>query len=65
MKTIGASAGFIIMIAISLFLKGKIVAIPFGTHEGGVIASMGVLVILVISFIILFVLSKLFKKNKQ
>lgn len=65
MKTIGASAGFIIMIAISLFLKGKIAAIPFGTHEGGVIASMGVLVILVISFIILFVLTKLFKKNKQ
>jgi hypothetical protein len=37
-----------------VFLSGKIIHIPFGTNKGGIIAAVGVLVIMLISFLISF-----------
>ena len=35
-----------------LFLSGKIIKIPYGTHEGGVIAAIGYFAILIITIAI-------------
>lgn len=43
---------------ITLFLSGKIVPIPFGTHQGGVIAAVGVGVILLIGLAVIMVIKK-------
>ncbi len=40
---------------ISLFLSGKLIKFPQGTHEGGVIASIGVGVIMIAMFVVGFV----------
>lgn len=42
----GVLAGMLI----TLFLSGKIIDIPHGTHEGGIIGGIGVMVILIFSF---------------
>lgn len=41
------SPGAITGVLIVLFLSGKIIDYPKGTHEGGIIAGTGVLVIMV------------------
>lgn len=40
----------------SIFLSGKIIYIPNGTHRGGVISAIGVFVIVIIMFSISFVI---------
>lgn len=41
------------LMAVSLFLSGKIIDIPHGTHNGGIIGAIGVGVILIVMFIII------------
>lgn len=45
-----------------LFLSGKIINIPYGTHEGGVIAAIGYFAILIIT-IVIGVLSQFFVRK--
>lgn len=40
---------------IYVFLRGKIIDIPFGTHEGGIIAGIGVAIILVGIIFLIFI----------
>ncbi len=56
--------GVITSFLIYAFLSGVIIDIPKGTHEGGVIGAVGVGVILVCMFIIIFIKNKItnFKK---
>lgn len=50
---------------ISLFLSGKIILIPHGTQEGGIISAVGVAVILLINFVIIFGINRIFYHKKN
>ncbi len=58
---VGLSLSIMTSTLITLFLSGKIVAIPRGTHEGGMIAAAGVGVILLSMGIIIVALAKMTK----
>ena len=49
---------------IIFFLSGKIISYPQGTPEGGIIAGIGVLVIIVTVVALNFLIFKLRKKRK-
>lgn len=48
-----------------LFLSGKIIHIPYGTSEGGLIGATGFAIIGVCMFIIIFTLKYLIKKTEE
>jgi hypothetical protein len=50
---------------INLFLAGKIIDIPHGTHKGGVISAIGVAVILCIMFIVALLTFWILKRNQK
>ncbi len=60
----GMSIGVITAILTSVFLSGKIIDIPKGTHEGGVISAIGVGVIIIFMSIVGLIVNKL-KKSQQ
>ena len=47
----------------ALFLSGKIINIPKGTHEGGIISAVGVLIIIVMTVLFNIFMLKLFNKT--
>jgi len=55
----GLSIGVITAVLVAVFLSGKIIEIPKGTHEGGVISAIGVGVILVFMIIVGLILNKI------
>ncbi len=61
----GISIGVTTAALISIFLSGKIIEIPKGTHEGGVISAIGVGVIIVFMSIVGFILNKIRKTQQQ
>lgn len=48
---------------IYLFLSGKIIDIPKGTEEGGLYGAIGVGIILIVVFALVFLTFKMIKKN--
>ena len=58
LSVIGLATGALII----FFLKGKIIDIPHGTHEGGIIAATGFAIILVSIFLIGFIALKVVQK---
>jgi hypothetical protein len=54
-------------VIILLFLNGKIIDYPRGTHEGGIIAAVGVLVIIAVmsGVSILFLKFGIIERNKN
>jgi len=62
---IGISIGVITVALTSAFLSGKIIDIPIGTHEGGVISAVGVGVIIIFMSIVGFILIKIRKTQQQ
>lgn len=48
---------------IAIFLSGKIIYIPKGTHQGGVISATGVLIIIFMSVLVNIFILKIFTKN--
>jgi len=62
---IGVSISLITATLTSVFLSGKIIDIPKGTHEGGIISAIGVGVILVFMSIVGFILIKIRKTRQQ
>ena len=63
----GMAIAIVTSILVSLFLSGKIIEIPKGTHEGGVISAIGVSAILVFMVIISLIVNKVIasKQNKK
>ncbi len=61
----GISIGVTTAALISIFLSGKIIEIPKGTHEEGVISAIGVGVIIVFMSIVGFILNKIRKTQQQ
>jgi len=57
--------GFITAFIIWLFLLGKIIDIPYGTHKGGVIAATGVIIIIIIITGITYLIRYIIKKYKN
>ena len=59
----------ITFILINTFLSGKIIDIPKGTHEGGIISAVGVLVIIVtttlLSTLVLLLIKKITAKKSS
>ncbi len=56
---IGMIGGLFIL----LFLKGSIFPIQYGTHEGGLIAAIGVATILIFMAVVVFLVAKLTKSE--
>lgn len=52
-------------ILIAIFLTGKIIPIPHGTHKGGIISGVGVLIIMITMFIVSVGVNLLINKRKQ
>ena len=52
------------MALISSFLSGKIIPIPHGTHEGGVISAIGISIILVAMSIVIIIGNWLMSKKR-
>ena len=50
---------------IGLFLSGKIINIPRGTHEGGMIAAIGVAVIIISIIVIVYLIRYITNKYKN
>ena len=48
---------------VALFLSGKIVDLPRGTRDGGIIAATGTTIIILISFILSAILDYLSKRK--
>lgn len=57
--------GIFTSIIIVWFLSGKIIDIPHGTHEGGIISAVGVFFILVLSFTLSYLFARLNKSQKN
>lgn len=47
---------------IALFLSGKIISIPHGTHKGGIMGALGIVIILVSMFIISLLVNMISKR---
>jgi hypothetical protein len=56
--------GLITGALIGLFLSGKIIDIPNGTHKGGIISAIGVGVIVLTMFILTLIFRKIYKHYK-
>jgi uncharacterized protein YacL len=56
--------GIFIGLLIGWFLSSKVIDIPKGTHEGGIIGATGVFFILVCSFALIYLFAKL-KKSRE
>ena len=54
-----------IPVCILLFLSGKIVYIPYGTKQGGVISAVGIALILITLFLIYMVMNFLLSKYNK
>lgn len=52
-------------ILVALFLSGHIIEIKKGTHEGGITGAIGVGVIAVVMFLIIFLISTIRKKRQK
>ncbi len=63
-KNTGISIGIITGVIIVLFLSGKIIDIPFGTHKGGIFSAVGVLVIIAVMIILAAMFHWLFGKKQ-
>jgi hypothetical protein len=50
---------------VNLFLSGKIIDIPKGTHQGGIISAIGVFIILASVFVLTFMFNKILKPFKK
>ena len=50
---------------IALFLSGKIIDIPQGTAKGGIIAGMGVFIIIISVVAINYLILRLLESNKK
>jgi len=62
----GISIGVVTSILITVFLSGKIIYIPKGTHEGGIISAIGVGIIIVFMVIVGLIITKISnQKNKK
>ena len=48
---------------ITIFLSGKIIDIPKGTHKGGIISAIGVGTILITIFLLILIFKKIFKHS--
>jgi len=48
---------------ITVFLSGKIIDIPSGTHKGGMISVIGVGIILITIFLLTIILKKIFNHS--
>jgi hypothetical protein len=57
----GILPGFLII----WLLSGKVFDIPRGTHEGGLISSIGVLVIMAFSFASIYLLSRITQSRQK
>ncbi len=57
--------GIFTSIIIVWFLSGKIIDIPHGTHEGGIISAVGVFSILVLSLALSYPFARLSKSKKK
>lgn len=72
MKKIRSLSNYLIVVAIviaittsfltNIFLSGKIMYIPKGTHEGGIISAIGVGVILITIFTLIYIGFKILKR---
>lgn len=57
--------GILASFAVSLFLSGKIIYIPKGTTEGGIISAVGVFIILVCTFVLIYAFFKIRKMQEK
>lgn len=57
--------GIITAIFIAVFLSGKIIDIPRGTHKGGIISAIGVFTIILSVFILTIIFSKIRKTERN
>ena len=57
--------GIATMILINFFLNGKIIDIPKGTREGGIISVIGYVIIIVIMAVLLFGILLLINRKKN
>ena len=57
--------GIITGILIAIFLSGKIIDIPKGTHQGGIISAIGVFAIILSVFILTVLFSKISKTERN
>ena len=57
----GTFAGLLI----AWFLSGKIINIPHGTHKGGIISAIGVLLIMVFSFALIYLFFRVTKSKER
>ena len=62
---ITTTPGLVTGALIGLFLSGKIIDIPNGTHQGGIIAAIGVLVIITTMFIVTLIIMKILEHHKK
>lgn len=60
---ISISVGAVSYFLITLFLKGNMLHIEYGTHEGGIICAIGVAAILVIMISIISLIAIIQKKR--
>jgi len=56
-------AGMFAGVLIALFLSGKIIDIPKGTHQGGIIGATGVLIIIIMTFLLFTLIYKIINKT--
>jgi hypothetical protein len=63
--TMAVVPGLITVTLINIFLSGKIIDIPKGTHQGGIISAIGVLVIVLTVLIFSFIFFKIYKNRKK
>jgi len=61
----GLIGGLIGGVLISLFLSGKIIDIPNGTHQGGIIAGVGYVIIVITVIILTLIFMKILKHYKM
>jgi len=61
----GFFIGLITAFIIGLFLLGKIIDIPYGTHKGGIIAAIGVVIIMTSIALITYLIRYIIKKYKK
>lgn len=57
--------GIFIGLLIAWFLSGKIIDISHGTQEGGLIGAIGVLIILIISFVLIYLFFRVTKSSEK
>jgi hydrogenase-4 membrane subunit HyfE len=61
----GISIAVLTSVLISIFLSGKIIYIPKGTHEGGVISAIGVGIIIVFMIIVGIIMNRISQQKSK